>query len=404
MLKQKEKTTLKNNSGSKKVQTLTSEKSNSIKVFGFASLLNDLGANMIYPIWPLFLTSVLGANMSILGLVDGLGDSLVSLSQALSGYLSDRLKKRKVFIWLGYLLGAISRLGYAFTTSWPMIIPYRILDRSGKIRDAPRDAIIADESNKTNRGNNFGLIKGMDKLGGVIGIILCIFFANLIGYQTFFMLAAIPSLISVGLVYYYIKEKKNPQIKLYKGIKLSNLSKNYKLFLILSSIFALGSFSYSFLMVFANKAGYEITLVPVFYLLYVVFAAVFSLPFGKLSDIIGRKNGMYIALILWALTCVVFIFFNAWWAMPLTFILYGLHHAALGPIQTTYVCELAPKKFKASALGGFQMCIGLCALPASIIAGILWDTMGKTTPFILSLILTLIAVIILYFVKENKKS
>lgn len=378
------------------------ESTNSVKVFGVAALLNDLGANMIYPIWPIFLTTVLGANMSILGLVDGLGDALVSLSQAASGYASDRLKKRKVFIWLGYLLGALSRIGYAVTTTWQIIIPYRILDRAGKIRDSPRDAIIADESNHSNRGKNFGMIKGLDKLGGVIGIILCILFANLVGYQTFFMLAAIPSVISAALVYYYIKEKKNTEIKLYKGIKLSNLTKNYKLFLILSSVFALGSFSYSFLLIFANKSGYDIIMVPIFYLIYVIFAALFSIPFGKLSDKIGRKNGMYLALILWALSCVFFIFFNAWWAVPISFILYGLHHAALMPVQTTFVSELAPKKFKASALGGFQMCIGLCALPASLIAGILWDNIGATAPFALSLILTIIAIGILYFVKETK--
>lgn len=374
----------------------------SVKVFGFASLLNDLGANMIYPIWPIFLTTVLGANMSILGLVDGLGDALVSLSQAASGYASDRLKKRKIFIWLGYILGALSRIGYAVATSWPMIIPFRILDRAGKIRDAPRDAIVADEANHANRGKNFGIIKGMDKLGGVIGIILCIMFANIVGYQTFFMLAAIPSVISAGLIYYYIKEKKNHNIKLYKGIEIGKLTKDYKLFLILSSVFALGSFSYSFLLVFANKSGYDAAVVPLLYLVYILFAAFFSIPFGKLSDRIGRKNGMYLALTLWALTCIVFIFINSWWAIPLTFVLYGLHIAALAPVQTTFVSELSPKKFKASALGGFQMCIGLCALPASVIAGILWDTMGKTVPFMFSLALTVLAIIILYFVKETK--
>jgi len=373
-----------------------------VKTFALASLLNDLGANMIYPIWPIFLTTVLGANMSILGLVDGLGDALVSLSQALSGYASDRLKKRKVFIWLGYLLGAASRLGYAITTTWPMVIPFRILDRAGKIRDSPRDAIVADESINKNRGKNFGIIKGMDKLGGVFGIILCILFINFFGYQLFFMLAAIPSILSAALVYFIIKEKKQTKIKLYKGIKLTNLTHNYKLFLALSAIFALGSFSYSFLLVFANKAGYQTTFIPILYLIYVIFAAAFSLPFGKLSDKIGRKKVMNLALLFWAMTCILFIFFNTWWAILLTFVLYGLHQAALLPVQTTYVSELAPKKFRASALGGFQMIIGLCALPASLIAGILWDSFGATVPFILSLALTAIAIAMLHFVKETK--
>jgi MFS family permease len=379
------------------------EDKKTVETFALAALLNDMGANIIYPIWPLFLTTVLGANMSILGLVDGLGDALVSLSQAASGYASDRLRKRKVFIWLGYLLGAISRLGYSITTTWQMVIPFRIIDRAGKIRDSPRDAIVADESTKQNRGNNFGLLKGMDKLGGVFGIIFCILFFNLFGFEILFTLAAIPSILSVLLIYFIIKEKKESKIKLFKGIQLSNLSKNYKLFLILSAVFALGSFSYSFLLVFANKTGYTTAFVPILYLIYIAFAAAFSMHFGKLSDKIGRKKVMYLALFFWAITCITFILSNAWWAIMLTFVYYGLHHAALAPIQTTIVSELSPKKFRASALGGFQMVMGLCALPASVIAGLLWDNLGPTTPFILSLGLTLIAAVMLYFVKEEKQ-
>jgi len=379
-----------------------SKNGKAVKVFAFASLLNDFGANMIYPIWPIFLTTVLGANMSVLGLVDGLGDALVSLSQAASGYASDRLKKRKIFIWLGYLLGAISRLGYALSATWQQIIPFRILDRAGKIRDSPRDAIVADESNHNNRGKNFGIIKGMDKLGGVFGILACMALISFLGYQTLFLLAAVPSIISVALIYFAIKEKKDGKIKLYKGIQLRSLTHEYRLFLLISALLALGSFSYSFLLVFANTHGYETTFVPILYLIYIVFAAAFSVPFGKLSDWIGRKKVMGIALMLWALTCIVFIISQAWWAILLTFALFGLHHAALAPVQTTFVSELAPKRFRASALGGFQMIIGLCALPASLIAGILWDTINPIAPFILSLILTALSLILLLFIKNKK--
>ena len=374
-----------------------------VYVFSFASFFNDFGANMIYPIWPIFLTTVLGANMSILGLVDGLGDALVSISQALSGYASDRLRKRKIFIWFGYLLAATSRLGYAVTTSWPMVIPFKILDRSGKIRASPRDAIVAEESTLKNRGSNFGLLKGMDKLGGVFGILFCIFFINYFGYQTFFVIAAIPSIISAALVYFVIKEKRDISIRLYKGIQLTNLTHNYRLFLALSAIFALGTFSYSFLLVFANKFGFSIAFIPILYLIYIVFTAAFSLPFGKLSDKIGRKKLMYIAMLLWGLTCLVCIISNTWWAIMFTFVLYGLHQAALDPVQTSYVSELAPKKFRASAMGGFQMVIGLCALPASVVAGLLWDNISPAAPFVLSLGLTLVAMIMLHFVKETEK-
>lgn len=105
------------------------------------SELNDLGSDMIYPVWPLFVTSVLGANMAVLGFIDGLGEAIVSISQAASGYVSDRLRRRKIFIWTGYLLGSLSRIGYALTTLWQHLIPFKIMDRAGKIRGAPRDAI-----------------------------------------------------------------------------------------------------------------------------------------------------------------------------------------------------------------------------------------------------------------------
>jgi sugar phosphate permease len=148
---------------------------------------------MIYPIWPLFVTTVLQADMTILGFIDGLGDAIVSLSQAASGYVSDRTRKRKVFVWTGYLFGSSSRVGYALSTAWQHVIPFRILDRAGKMRGAPRDAIIADVSTDENRGRNFGLLRTMDNLGAVCGIIVCILFFGLLGYKNLFLIAAVPS-------------------------------------------------------------------------------------------------------------------------------------------------------------------------------------------------------------------
>jgi len=117
------------------------ETKKTIRTFLWASFLNDMGSDMIYPVWPLFVTTVLKANMSALGFLDGLGEALVSISQAASGYLSDRLRKRKVFIWSGYLCGALSRIGYSLSGTWQHLVPFRIMDRAGKIRGAPRDAM-----------------------------------------------------------------------------------------------------------------------------------------------------------------------------------------------------------------------------------------------------------------------
>jgi len=372
-----------------------------VRTFALASFLNDLGSDMIYPIWPLFVTSVLGAPMSALGFIDGLGEAIVSISQAVSGYVSDRIRKRKVFVWTGYLFGSLSRVGYAMSSVWQHLIPFRILDRAGKIRSAPRDAIIADISTKDNRGKNFGLLRAMDNLGAVCSIIICILFFRLLGYRNLFLLAAIPSVIGALLIFCFIKEKKLSKIRIYKGLSLKDLDKNFKLFLLLSSIFALGSFSYSFLLIYAKEFGFQTTFVPVLYLVFTAVASIFSIPFGKLSDKIGRKRVLMLSYIFWGLVCLSFIFLRSHLAIILTFVLYGLHKGSLEPVQKTFVSELSPTKYKASGLGGFQMVVGLCALPASLIAGILWDEVSIFMPLYFSLSLTVISLAMLIFVKEN---
>ncbi|MEN6620504.1 MAG: MFS transporter [Smithella sp.] len=378
------------------------ERKKSIRAFAWASFLNDMGSDMIYPVWPLFVTSVMGANMAMLGLIDGLGEAFVSISKAISGYISDRIRRRKFFIWSGYILGSISRVGYSIAPSWQWLIPFKVLDRSGKIRSAPRDALVADFSMDQNRGANFGLIKAMDNLGAVCGILVCLFLFEHIGFTNLFIIAALPSLLSAWLIFKYIKEDKPANQKLFAGLTFKDLNTNFKLFLFINSVFALGAFSYSFLLIYAGKSGFKATYLPVFYLIITITAALFSLPLGKLSDRIGRKKIMYLAFILWGAICFSFIFSKNDLIVITVFILYGLHKAALETVQKTYAAELSPDQLRASGLGVFQMAIGICALPASLIAGLLWDKINMHAPFYLSLLLTLTACVLLAFVKEKK--
>ena len=172
----------------------------------------------------------------------------------------------------------------------------------------------------------------------------------------------------------------------------------------LSALFSLGSFSYSFLIVASQRSGIHIESVIGLYLLFTLVASIFSYPFGKLSDSIGRKKILYLSFLCWGLTTLLFIIWNTYLGLILAFILYGLHRAALEPVQKTMVAEFSEKTVVASTLGAFQMVIGLCALPASILAGILWDTISPQAPFYLSLFLTAIAGILLTRVRETKKS
>ncbi len=374
-----------------------------IRTFAIASFLNDMGSDIISPIWPLFVTQVLKANMAALGFLDGLGEALVSLSQALSGYYSDKLRKRKVFVWVGYLCGAASRLGYSASSAWPHLIPFRVLDRAGKMRGAPRDAIVADVSTDANRGRHFGLLRAMDNLGAVFGILISIVLFNILGYRLLFALAAIPSVIGAFLILKTVKEPKEPGGKVYKGYSFRGMDRNLALYMVLNGVFALGAFTYSFLLLDAKAAGFKAGSIPVLYLVFTAAAAFLSYPFGRLSDRIGRKPVMFIAFGAWALVCAGVPATDGLPAVVAFFVLFGVHKAALDPVQKTIAAELAPPAYRASVLGAFQLVIGLAALPASVLAGFLWDRIGRRTPFLVSLGLTAVAALLLVFVKCTKR-
>lgn len=386
------------------VEADEAETDRTVRTFATVSFLHDMGSDMVFPVWPLFLRNVLKANMEVVGLVDGLGEAVVSMSSALAGYASDRLRRRKVFIWSGYLMGAASRVGYALVSSWPQVVPFKVLDRAGKVRTAPRDAIIADLCVKRTRGSRFGLLRAMDNLGAVVGILFAIAFVTLFGhdYRTLFMLAAIPSVLGALLVVARIKERKAEGVKVYRGLQLKDLGRDYYLFLALSSIFALTAFSYSFLLIFAQREGYTDAFVPVLYLLFTAVAAIVSIPFGKLADSWGRKRVMSLSLLLWMSVSAVLLLWGSLLAVLLALVLYGMHKGALDPVQRAFVSELTPANFRASGLGAYQMVVGLLALPAGLIAGTLWETVGPWAMFALALALTSVAVVMLQFVRETE--
>lgn len=382
---------------------MASKTNRTLRVFAAASFLNDLGSDIIYPLWPLFVTSLPGANVAVLGLIDGLGDALVSISQAAAGFISDRVRKRKVFVWVGYVFGGLSRAGYAVSFSWQWLVPFRILDRGGKMRDTPRDVIMVDAAASGGRGKNFGILRTFDNLGAVCGIIIAMSLVGVLGFRQLFLLGSIPSLIAALLVYRFIKDPAAADKKIFKGFSIKQTSRQFRLLLAASAFFALGSFSYSFLIVFANRSGIGTTFVPALYLLFTLVASLTSLQFGRLSDKLkSRKAIMFASFLLWMAVCLTLILSQSVAAIIFAFVVYGLHRGSLDTIQNVFVAEMAPPQFKASSLGLFQLAIGLCALPASLGAGILWSRLGDLAPFKLSLGLTLVALVMLLFVREQK--
>jgi MFS family permease len=278
------------------------------------------------------------------------------------------------------------------------------------MRGAPRDAIIADISTDQNRGRNFGLLRAMDNLGAVCGVITCLVLVSLYTLDfvpQLLIIASVPSLIGATIVFIFIKDRKTN--KIYKGLSLKDLTPNFKLFLFLSSIFALGSFSYSFLLIYVRDLSLETTLLPMLeiqillYLLFTVVASLTSLPFGWLADKAGRKTVLILSFVFWGLVCFSFPFATSIAPIAALFALYGLHKGAIEPSQKALVSELSPQGYRASTLGAFQMITGLCALPASLMAGVLWYALGSFVPFYLSLTLTIIASVLLLLIKENRK-
>ena len=224
---------------------------------------------------------------------------------------------------------------------------------------------------------------------------------GILGYQKLFLIAAIPSFLAVILVGKFVQEPKVDGAKVFKGLSWKKLSANYKLFLLVSALFALSSFSTSFLLIYAKTFGFPVLLIPLLYLLFNAMASASSLPFGKLADRIGRRSSLFISYLLWIITAATLIGLPNAGGLIIAFVLYGLHKGGLDTVQKAFVAELAPRDFRSSALGTYQMVIGLFALPASLLAGVLWDRLDRLAPLYFSIGLTAVSGLLLMFVTED---
>ncbi|RLI47296.1 MAG: MFS transporter [Candidatus Thorarchaeota archaeon] len=363
-------------------------------VFGAASFLNDAGSDMIAPIWPTFLKNQLGLNLTQIGIVDGMALAVTALSKLAAGYASDRLRKRKPFIVSGYLVSMLARLTFIFSTTFWQILFLKAMDRLGKMRGPPRDAIVAAHSGEARRGKAFGILRAMDSAGAVVGATISFVLFMYLGYFWTFILAAIPGSMSVILVALLVRER--PGKSVFKGLSFRGLNRDLKIFLVASVTLALATYSYSFLILFCADFGYTEVQLPLLYILYAAVYAVSAYPFGSASDRFGRKTILVVAFVLLALTSLWAHLVVDWLtAIPLM-VFFGLSAGALDPVQTSFVSDLVEDERRASIIGAFQMILGITALPAGALLGWTWDNLGHLATFQVSLVLAVVATVMLF--------
>ena len=361
-----------------------------IIALGAVSFFTDISSEMIFPILPIFLTSILGASKEAVGLIEGVADSMSSIFDILVGYFSDKFRRRKDFVVAGYGFSSIVKIGIALSTAWWHVLIMRGLERVGKgLRTAPRDSIIAASVNEKTRGRAFGLHRAMDTLGAVIGPILAYGILRWLGesgaaYYSVFYAALIPAFLAVAVLILFVREPRKPaEIRKRHPFweSLRKTSSRYKKFLAVSVLFSLAYFSFAFFIVRAADIGVKPEDVLLMYVLYNIAYMLFSVPVGTLSDRVGRKPIIAGAFALYGIVCLGFAFASAWWHAALLFAVYGVFVATDDSVNKAYISDLEPDEIRGMALGAYNTAVAAAYLPASLLVGFLWSISGPVVGF-----------------------
>ena len=389
----------------KKVMKNKSGISKNVFVLGLVSFFNDVASEMIYPIVPIFLTSVLGAPVAIVGLIEGIAESTASVLKVVSGWLSDKWRKRKPFVVAGYAFSAISKILLSLAYSWPFVLFARFVDRFGKgTRTSARDALITESSENKVRGRAFGFHRTLDTLGAVVGPLIALLAIHFLdnNFRLIFFLAFIPAFIGILLLLFFVKEKKKEANSLNTfHFNWRELNPSFKIFLLISFIFALGNSSDAFLILRAQNLGLSLILVVLAYVFFNFTYAIFSMPAGIISDKIGPKKVLLAGFLLFSAVYLFFGLAHSSLLLWLLFPIYGIYMALTEGVGKAYISNLIPQEKIGTAFGIYQTTIGLTTFLASLIAGLLWTYFGVSAPFIFGGLMAGISALL--FVTLSKK-
>lgn len=354
-------------------------------LLAFASLFADISTEMLYPVLPVFLTQTLHASGSIVGLVEGIAQATQNIIQGFSGWLSDRLKKRKSIALAGYALAALAKPLIGFSTAWPGVLGARFLDRLGAgTRSAPRDALVAASAEEEHRGKAFGLEGIGDNLGACLGPLLTVFLIGYfaVGIRSIFFLAVIPGLLAFLTVMLVSERPAHVHAKSTLDVKLSRFPKAYWRYLLATALFGIGNSSNSFLILQATATGISLSDTILIYAGFNLAAALISYPAGSFSDRRGRKFVLLGSFLVFFVAYSGFALAQSAVLIAALFIVYGLFQGVFRAVGKALAADFVSEELRASGIGWYNTTIGLSGLVASIVAGLLWDHVGHAAVFI----------------------
>ena len=383
---------------------------NNVIFIGLVSFFADLSTEMVYPLIPLYLTTVFGATPALVGLIEGIAESLASLLKVFSGYIADKYRKKKPVAFVGYAAGLVYKLALIIAGSWHGILAARVIDRFGKgIRTAPRDVLVSESCDADKLGHSFGIHKALDMAGSAAGILIAFFIMTAwkgeYAYKQLFLLSCIPAIASL-FMFIFVREtgeqcEISEPLHIVQGLK--NLDGRLKLYLVVVFLFTLGNSSNAFLLLKAGNTGFDPASVVLLYFLYNIVSSLFAVPFGKRSDRIGRKRLLVAGYFTFAIAYTGFAWAPNKTIIIAAFALYGIFTAMTAGVERAFVSEIAPKELKGTMLGLHSTIVGIALLPASVIAGLLWNEFGSVVPFAFGASLSLVSALILAFGLPQKR-
>lgn len=369
-------------------------------VLGFVSMLMDISSEMIHSLLPVFMITALGASALAIGLIEGLAEATALIIKIFSGVISDYIGKRKGLAVIGYTLGALTKPLFAVAPTIGLVLTARLLDRVGKgVRDAPRDALIADIVPEQIRGAAFGLRQALDTVGAFLGPLLAaglmLLWAN--DFRAVFWVAVIPGLMAVALLLFGIREPEHQEApKRTNPIRRENLKRlsgSYWWVVSIGAVFTLARFSEAFLVLRAQQSGVPVAFIPLVMVAMNLIYALSAYPFGKLSDRMNHKTLLALGLVV-LISADLVLAINTHWSVVLTGVaIWGVHMGMTQGLLATMVADTAPADLRGTAYGFFNLVSGLAMLLASVLAGLLWDRLGASFTFYAGAIFCIVALV-----------